>query len=459
LDRRQRRVLAATLSANALIFFDQTAVTVALPEIQRQFHTTPAGEQWVITAYLLSMAVCMPAAGRFADHFGRKRMFLVGAAVFGFSSALCAAAPGLGALIAARFCQGIGASILQPIALGNTTRAVGDERRGWAIGMLSTGGTTFLALGPLIAGALLEVASWRWLFLINLPVVAYAVIQGWRFITPSREPESGPLNWAGLGLLLTGLAALVLGITQLDDWHAQAWLLVAGGSVLLAGFARHELVATRPLIDLRLLGDRQIRGALTALFAIQFVVMGTTVYLVLYLQHGLRISTLWTGVVLAVAGIFTPLLSTTTGRMADRRGPGNFIPLGLAIASVGLLWTGLASSWERVALLVPGLLVFSFSRPLVFTPASVTPLATLGPSRRGLASSLVTEARQLGSVLGVALLGALFASQAPARSFGDQAQITAGFRLVMLVAAGVAGLAGLWAWLLLARPVRGVVAT
>jgi EmrB/QacA subfamily drug resistance transporter len=452
LDHRQRHVFAATLPANALIFFDQTAIVVALPSIQRQFHTSAIAEQWVITAYLFTMAVFMPAAGRFADHFGRKRLFLVGVLVFGCSSAACAASPSLAVLIAARSLQGVGASILQPIALGNTTRAVGDDHRGWAIGVLSTGGTTFLALGPLIAGLILEVASWRWLFIINLPVVAFATIEAVRFITPSREPSPERINWVSLCLLLSGLASVVLGIAQLRSWAPWSLVLIPLGGVILAGFVVHELRNAAPLLDLYLLTDRMIRGALVALFAVQFVVTGVTVYLAIYLEHGLGISTLVTGVVIAIAGIFTPLLSITTGRIADQRGARRLVPAGLGLAAIGLLWIGVAATWERVALLVPGLLIFSLARPAVFTPASVTPLASLGPERRGVASSLVTEGRQLGSVLGVAILGTIFAAAAPTTELARHGHVANGFQLVTLTAAGVAALAAIWTQRLFSAP-------
>ncbi|MDN5920560.1 MAG: MFS transporter [Pseudonocardia sp.] len=197
LDRRRRGVLASTLAANALVFFDQTAVTVALPAIGREFGADPDELHWTITAYLLALAVFMSVAARLADHLGRRRVFLGGLAVFGVASALCAAAPTLPLLLAARFVQGVGGAIVAPLALSTTVRTVGNARRGWAIGLLSTGGTSFLVLGPALAGVLLD-SGWRWLFLVNLPVVVFALVVGVRWITPSRAaPPAAPRSRSG----------------------------------------------------------------------------------------------------------------------------------------------------------------------------------------------------------------------------------------------------------------------
>jgi MFS family permease len=177
LEPRQRHVLMSTVAANALIFLDQTAVAVALPAIGREFDAQAHELQWVITAYLLALAVFMPAAGPLADNVGRKLLMIVGMLVFGVASAACAIAPSLAFLVMFRFVQGLGAAVVQPLALGSTTTVMPEDRRGWAIGVFSTGGTVFLIFGPLIGAAILAVGDWRWLFVLNLPVVAFAVIQ------------------------------------------------------------------------------------------------------------------------------------------------------------------------------------------------------------------------------------------------------------------------------------------
>jgi MFS family permease len=171
-------------------------------------------QQWVITAYLVALAGLMPVAGRLADHLGRRPLYLGGLALFGVGTVICALAPTPGILIGARFVQGAGGAFVQPTALAATTSAVADDDRGWAIGLLSTGGTSFLALGPIIAGALLRIADWRILFAVPLPVVIYAFVEGWRWLPDQREPNPRPFSVATVALLLSGLLLTVLGISQ-----------------------------------------------------------------------------------------------------------------------------------------------------------------------------------------------------------------------------------------------------
>jgi MFS family permease len=448
LDHRQRRVLACTLSANALVFFDQTAVTVALPAIGRDLGAKAGLLPWVITSYLLALAVFMIVAGRIADHHGRRGTFLAGLVLFGVGSALCAAAPTLELLVAARFVQGMGGAVVAPLALSNTTRAVSDAQRGWAVGVFATGGATFLVLGPLLAGALLTVAGWRVLFLVNLPVVAFAVIMCWRAVTPSREPVPQPLRWHAVALMLIGLGAFVVGCVELGTAPTSLVgpALLLGGLAFLAVFVRVELRSAAPLIQLRLLREPMLATSLAALFAIQFAVFAVTVPLALYLQHGLGLGPVAAGVVLALAGLGTPLLSVRIGRTTDRRGPRVLVLPGLALATVAMVAVALLAPLGGVAVLLPGLLVFAVTRPLVFTPGSTGPFLALGGERRAFAASLGTEARQLGAVLGVALAGtAMVAIHGTALAEGDAALVE-GFQAAVLVAAAVCAAAAVVVW-------------
>jgi len=285
-----------------LIFLDQTAVAVALPAIGREFDAQAHELQWVITSYLLALAVFMPAAGPLADNVGRKRLMIVGMVVFGAASAACAVAPSLAFLIVFRFVQGTGAAILQPLALASTTRVMPDERRGWAIGVFSTGGTVFLILGPLLGAAILALGDWRWLFVLNLPVLAFALVQAIRWLQPSCGAGTG-LDIAAMLLLLAGLLGTVLGLSQISNWGAAALIPLAAGVTLLGVFACTQSRSTRPLIRLALLRNRLVATSLTALFVIQFAVLGTSVYLVLFLHHGLGSTVMTAGLVLALTGI------------------------------------------------------------------------------------------------------------------------------------------------------------
>lgn len=429
--------MTATLAINALLFFDQTAIVVALPTLHGEFHASSVELQWTITAFLLALATFMVPAGRVADWFGHRRMLLAGTALFGAASLSCALAPGLGFLVAARFVQGVGAAVMQPLALSAITRMVDDHRRGWAVGVLSTGGTTFLVFGPLIAGVILAVAGWRWLFVANLPVVGFGLVQVYRWLAPTREASRPRLDLASLALVVGGLAATVVGVSQLAVWGLPALAPLALGAAALTLFGHRQVHASHPLIPLTLLGrDRLLVASLAALVAIQFAVLGTTVYLVVLLQHGLGESAVVAGAVVALAGVGTPLLSMLTGRLTDIHGPRALVAGGLVLASCGLAWLASVAPLRSLWFLVPGLLLFSLSRPAVFTPASTGPLAALPERQRGLTGSLVTEARQLGAVLGVVVSGTVFAA-VHGTDLTEAATVSRGFQAAIFVAAGV----------------------
>jgi EmrB/QacA subfamily drug resistance transporter len=444
----QLGVLAAAGAANSLIYLDQTAVTVALPAIQQEFGSSTAEVQWTIGAYLLALASLMAISGPLADHYGRRRMFLAGILVFGVSSMACAAAPSELALIITRLVQGVGAALMQPLALAHATAIVTPERRGWAIGVLASLGTISLMLGPLVGGLMVETIGWRWVFVLNLPIVALALALGLRFMEESRDPQAPPLDLAGVVLLTTGLAALVGGLLHLQEWSAGAAGTLAAGCLALTAFVAVEGRRAHPLLPLSLLRVPAVAGSMVALLTIQGAVLGVTVYVVLFLQNGLGLSAVEAGAVLLPAMVWTPLLATRTGRRADRSGERGLVGAGLVLAAVGLAAIGLLARGEEVLLLMPGLLVFGIARPLVFTPASTGPISAIPAHERGLASSLVTESRQIGAVLGVAVLGSISAGLEGGAGTGAS---SAGLEAAMLAASGAALLAGLVALALLPR--------
>lgn len=408
--------------------------------MQRDFDSSTAEVQWIIGAYLLSLASLMAGAGRLADLLGRRRLFLVGVIVFGLSSLACAAAPSELALIVARLVQGAGGALTQPLALANATAIMPPERRGWAIGVLASAGSTCLMIGPLLGGLLVETVGWRWVFVINAPVVAVAVWLALRFMPESREPGAPALDLRGLLLLTLGLAGLVAGLLHMQEWPAAVDVVVLMLAVLiLAAFVAVEWRSEHPLLPLRLLRPPEVASSMVALLTIQGAVLGVTVYVALFLQNGLGLSAIEAGAVLFPAMIWTPLLSTWTGRLADRRGERLPVGIGLLVAACGLAAIGVLATGEEALLLLPGLVAFGITRPFVFTPASTGPLKIIPADERGLASSLVTESRQLGAVLGVAALGAIAAAFESGEGTGGSA---AGLETGMLAASAAALLAG-----------------
>jgi MFS family permease len=386
----------------------------------------------------------MPAAGRLGDRYGRRRMFLLGLVLFGGASVLCAAAPSELTLIIARLIQGLGAALLQSLALAIATHALPEERQGWALGLLATVGTTCLTIGPVVGGALVEVGSWRWIFVLNVPIVLFSLTVAARSARESRDPGAAAIDWGGAALLFAALAVLVASLLHIDDWPRT--LTVAGialGLVLLIAFVEIERRRRNPLIPVTLLRRAAVEGPLIALLAIQFAVLAVTVYVVLYLQQSLGYGPLTAGLLLLPAVIWSALLSTAIGRLADMHGSRRLVNGGLVVAGAGLLAIAAATASDELWLLLVALLIFGFGRPLVFTPAGAAEIQAIPSAERGLSSSLVTEARQLGAVLGVALPGAVVAAVESAAG-GDPGEALAdGVTAAMLVTAGLAAAAAL----------------
>jgi len=430
LNGRQRGVLLATAAATALTFFDQTASTSALHNIERGLHASVSELQWIMCAYLLSLAALVPAAGRLADAFGRRRLFLIGVGTFGLASLGCAAAPTIGALIAIRAVQGVGGALIVPLALANVAAALPAGRRGWAIGVLATGGSTFLSLGPLLGGALVDAGGWRWVFAVGAPIAALSAWAGHRWIEESRASPRPPLDGAGLVLIALGLGALVTGLLQIGTWglgDVRTLVAIGGGVVLLLWFAVTEHRAPEPVIAVRLLRIPRVGGYLIALLAGQFAVTALTVELMLYLQRSLGYDPVVAGLLFLPTVVATPLLSPSAGRQADRGRGRALAPAGLLTAAAALIWISLLAGQRSVWLLLPGFALFGVSRPFCFTPSSRGPVMALPASEGGLAAALVTESYQLGAVLGIAVAGALVAVD----------QGIAGFQVAIAVAGGL----------------------
>ena len=437
----QRGVLVAAGVANALIFLDQTAVVVALPSIQRDFHASAVELQWTIGAYLLALAAFIASSGRLADLYGRRRLFVAGIAAFGVGSALCAAAPSVLVLIVARVIQGLGAALAQPLVIASATAIVPPERRGWAIGVVASAGTSFLVIGPVLGGALVDSLGWRSIFLLNVPLVVIAIALVLRFMPVSPVRSAQPLDRGGLVLLTVGLAAIVAGVLHMQTWAASldAGVLVCG-TAALAVFVVLEHRSPHPLLPLALLRTPRLAGSIAALVSIQASVLGVTVYVLLFLQNGLNLSATAAGAVLIAAGIWTPTLSRFTGRIADRRGAGRPVSIGLAVAAFGLAVVAVAAPTKHLLLMVLGLMLFGASRPFVFTPASAAAIKALPASDRGLAASLVGEARQIGAVFGVAVLGSIAAAFTVSRHTGAS---SAGLQAALGTAAATSLIAGI----------------
>ncbi|MFI7224203.1 DHA2 family efflux MFS transporter permease subunit [Nonomuraea angiospora] len=383
-----------------MTMLDTTIVNVALGTLARDFHTTLATMQWAVTGYLLALSMTVPVTGWAVGRFGARNVWLVSLVLFVAGSALTAAAWSVGSLVAFRAVQGLGGGLLLPVGQMMLARAAGQERMGRAMAMISLPAMLVPVLGPPLGGVIVEGLGWRWLFLINVPFCAVALLAA--FLLLPREPGASPqgLDVLGLAVLSPGLAALVYGLSEIGNGasplHPALWIGVA----LVAGFAVRALRTTGALLDLRLFGNRQFAAAVGALVCYSAAMFGFTVLVPLYSQLAQGGSPLEAGLLLAPMGIGAAITMPVAGRLTDSRGPRGVGAAGVVVAGAGI--AGFAAFGGLVPMFVLGL-----GHGLVSTSVMAAAFKTLEPVAIPAATTLSTIAVRLASPFGVAVLAVL----------------------------------------------------
>ncbi|AWI28642.1 MFS transporter [Streptomyces tirandamycinicus] len=416
--RRRWTVLAVCCLSMFLVGLDTTIVNVGLPAIGRGLDVGTRGLEWIVDAYTLVLAGLLISSGALADRFGRRRVFQCGLAVFGAASLLCALAPSAGVLVAARALQGVGASMLSPVALAIVVNAMPDPReRAQAIGIWASVFGLSLAAGPVTGGALLAALDWRALFWINAPVIAAALLLSAVFVPESRAPRARRLDLPGQ-VLLTVVLAVTVGVLiegPRIGWTSPAALAgYACAAVATAGFVWVESRRREPLMDMRLFGSPAFSGAVVGAVSV-FVALSTTLLLsTLYLQQTRQWTPLAAGVATLPLAVGATVCAPWSGRMVGRTGPR--LPLLLAggfLTAGGLCLVGLTPHTDVLVLLAAYALIgigFGFAN----APITNAAVNGLPPARAGVAGAITSTARQLGSALGIALAGGLVTAAGPA---------------------------------------------
>ncbi|MCG0066813.1 MFS transporter [Streptomyces tricolor] len=419
LSRRRRwTVLAVCCLSMFLVGLDTTIVNVGLPAIGRGLDVGTRGLEWTVDAYTVVLAGLLISSGALADRFGRRRVFQWGLTVFGVASLACALAPSVGALVAARAVQGIGASMLSPVALAIVVNAMPDPReRAQAIGVWASVFGLSMAAGPVTGGALVAGLGWRSLFWINVPVVVAALVLSAVFVPESRAGRARRLDLGGQ-ILLTVTIGVWVGILiegPRIGWTApaaQAAYAVAVAAT--AGFVWVERHRREPLMDLRLFRGPLFSGAVLGAVAV-FVALNAALLLnTLYLQHTRGFSPLAAGTATLPMALAATVCAPWSGRLVGRGGPR--LPLFLAggfLTAGGLCLAGLDQDTSIALLLVAYLLIgigFGFAN----APITTTAVSGLPPARAGVAGAITSTARQVGAALGIALAGGLVADTGPA---------------------------------------------
>jgi EmrB/QacA subfamily drug resistance transporter len=411
-DRRRRLVILGICSMSLLIVgLDNTIVNVALPAIHRSFHSSFSGLQWTIDSYTLVLASLLMLSGSTADRIGRKRIFQLGLLLFSLGSLLCAVAPSLDALIAARILQAIGGSMLNPVAMSIIRNVFEDPReRAQAIGVWGGVIGISLALGPVVGGALVDTVGWPAVFLVNLPIGALALVLTARYVPESRAPHPRRIDPVGQVLVIVGLATLTYAIIEAPSsgWlSAQTLILFAVAIVDLVALVAYELRREQPLIEIRFFGSAPFSGA-SAIAVCAFASLGGFLFLnTLYLQDVRHLSPFDAGLYTLPMALVTLVVAPLSGRLVGNRGAR--LPLvggSLAMIASALILTQL-SVRTPFSVLIGSYMLFGLGFGLINPPITNTAVSGMPPSQAGVAAAVASTSRQVGQTLGVAVLGAL----------------------------------------------------
>jgi EmrB/QacA subfamily drug resistance transporter len=415
----KRLTLLACILGSGIALLDGTVVNVALPTIQRALGGGLAAQQWVANGYLLTLGSLILIGGSLGDLFGERRVFALGVSGFGVASLAAALAPSVGALVAARALQGIAGALLVPSSLAVIVNTFPESERGAAIGSWTAWGAMFGVLGPLAGGELLAIASWRWIFLINVPLVIGCVVLIQVAIprSPPRKPGARRIDYFGATLCGAGLGGPVFALIEQPrlGWSSAAvWGPLLAGVVLLGAFAFYESRARDPMLPLGLFRRRNFSAGNIETFSMYAGLSILFFFLVLFMQQIGGYSPLKSGLAVLPVTIMMFFLSRRFGALADRFGPRFFMGAGPLVAAVGLLLFQLVGlKVDYVSEVLPGLLVFALG--LSMTVAPLTAAVLQGSEKEaGIASGVNNAIARVAGLLGTAAVGA-----AIAQSFGS----------------------------------------
>ena len=404
-------VLVASVLGSSLAFVDASVVGVVLPRIQGQLSAGAGSAQWIVNAYLLTLGGLVLAGGAAGDRFGRRRVFLTGIVVFAAASVMCGLATSSAALIAARAIQGLGAALLTPNSLALLGSAFAKAERGRVFGTWAGFAALTSALGPPLGGWLTDAASWRAVFLINVPLALAAVLLAWRFVPESRHPAAARIDWLGALLVTAGLFWLTWGLVAAPDRGLSdtrvATTLIAG-VVLLALFLLVESRKSAPMVPLVLFRSRAFSAANAVTLLLYFALGGALFFLPFDLVGAQGYSAARAGAALVPISVVMGLLSPFAGKLADRIGPRWPLAVGSITAGVGLGLLGLVPLDVPYAHgLLPALLVLALGVTLAVGPLTSTVMSSVDEGRVGIASGVNNAVARIAGLLAVAAFGVL----------------------------------------------------
>jgi EmrB/QacA subfamily drug resistance transporter len=406
---------------------DTTIINVAIPTLQREFDVAqPSTIQWVITGYLISLAVFIPVSGWAGDRFGTKRVFMFALTTFTGASLLNALAPNIEALIAFRVLQGVGGGMLSPVAFSMVWRAFPPEERSKAAGIMVIPAAVAPASGPVVGGALVEYASWQWIFLVNIPIGITALLVSYSYLREEKQEHPGRFDPIGFALAGSGLAAVVYALSRAGEHgfgDGQAIGIGLGGLALLAAFALAELRIRQPMVDVRILGNALFRACNMAWIVTMFGGSSMIFLLTLELQQGRGLTPLESGLTTFVMAIGVMMTAQPASRIYRFVGPQRLILAGLIVSAgvtLALYEVDFQTNlWAIRALMLARGIGFGF----VLVPLQAATYAQISPAQTGRATALYNATSQVASSLGVAISATYLTSRFSDNGFSPGGQL------------------------------------
>ncbi|HET6742595.1 MAG TPA: MDR family MFS transporter [Kribbella sp.] len=388
---------------------DSTIVTIALHTLGVELHTSVAGVQWVSTAYLLALAMAVPITGWSANRFGAKRMWIVALSLFLAGSVLCGIAWNIGSLVAFRILQGVGGGLMLPILQTILLRAVGRDRIGRLMGVVTLPVVIGPILGPVLGGLIVGHLDWRWIFYVNVPICLAAIVLAVRTLPPDPAPAAAALDLTGLLLVSPAIAAIIYGLSQVGDHgfgHAAVLVPIVLGVILLAAFVLRR--TAEPLIDLALFRTRSFAASTALMFLTGFGLYGAMLLLPLFYQQARGETVTAAGLLLVPQGIGS-LIARTAGGLTDRYGPRPVVLIGIVLTTIGTIpfAVGNLSYW----LLAIALVIRGAGLSAVNLAVMVGAFRELEPVQVPHASSTTRILQQLGGAFGAATLAVVLQNQ------------------------------------------------
>jgi EmrB/QacA subfamily drug resistance transporter len=445
-----RWVIATAVLGSGIAFLDSSVVNTALPHIQRTFHASLAGQQWVVTGYLLTLGSLLVVGGSLGDVFGRRRMFVFGLIGFSITSLLCGLAPNLSVLIAGRVAQGVSAALLVPGSMAMLSAVFHPLDRAKALGAWSGLSGVSTAIGPFLGGWLIDAVSWRWIFLINLPLAVVAVVIAEKFVpethgdnayTPTGSRKiSAQIDGAGALSLSVGLAGVVY---ALIEGPAHAWpgasltALVVGAGALLV-FGAVEVRSSNPMVPLSLFRSRRFAGTNAATFVMWGAIGAVFFLLTIHLQNDLHYSALESGAATLPVTVLMLLFAAKSGEFAQKIGPRIPMTVGPLVTAVSFaLLATVRPGVHYATRVLPPVALFGLGLVITVAPLTATVLAAVDDSRAGVGSAINNAVARVASLLAIAVLPALSGI-----AVGGADSLRNGFGRAMWICAGLAAAGG-----------------